>query len=46
MSHQSSVSGREYLLSRKNPKTGFSETLIYTGSLAQKPKGWTLLRAL
>lgn len=46
MSHKSRVSGREYLLSRKNPKTGFSETLIYTGSLTQKPKGWTLLKAL
>lgn len=46
MSRPAIVSGREYLLARKNPRTGFTETLIYTGSLRQKPAGWALVREL
>lgn len=46
MSEKSSVTGRQYLLSRKNPKTGFTETLIYEGSLRQKPTGWTVVQPL
>lgn len=46
MSQKSSVSGRQYLLARKNPKTKFNETLIYEGSLRQKPQGWKLVRPL
>lgn len=46
MSRKATCSGHEYLLSRKNPRTGFTERIIYTGSLSQKPKGWTLLKAL
>lgn len=30
---------RQYILERKNAQ-GFTETVIYTGSLKQKPKGW------
>lgn len=35
-----------YLLARKNPKTGYQETVVYSGSLRQKPKGWTLVKPL
>ena len=46
MSRKAIVSGREYLLTRKHPRTGFTESLIYTGSLAQRPKSWSLVREL
>lgn len=46
MSRKAIVSGQQYLLTRKDPKTGFNETLIYEGSLRQKPQGWTLVRSL
>lgn len=32
-----------YLLGRKNPKTGFKETIVYTGNLKNKPKGWKVV---
>lgn len=32
-----------YLLTRKNPKTGFTETIVYTGNLKNKPKGWKVV---
>lgn len=35
-----SLSNTKYLISRKNPKTGFRETTIFTGNLKGKPKGW------
>lgn len=31
---------KQYQISRVNKKTGFKETIIYTGSLKNKPKGW------
>lgn len=31
---------KQYELERRNPDTGFKETVIYTGSLKNKPKGW------
>lgn len=46
MSRKAIVSGQQYLLYRKCPRTGFDEQLIYEGSLKQKPKGWTLVRSL
>lgn len=46
MSRKSSVSGQQYLLERANPRTGFRETLLYEGSLQQKPRGWKLVRSL
>jgi hypothetical protein len=46
MSRQAIVSGRVYLLARKNPRTGFTETIVYTGSLRQKPSGWKVVREL
>ncbi len=46
MSAKATVGGREYLLTRKNPKTGFSETIVYTGARAHKPKGWSIVREL
>ncbi len=46
MSSKAIVSGREFLLTRKNPRTGFTETILYVGARAQKPKGWSVVRAL
>lgn len=46
MSHKSSVSAKEYLLGRICPRTGFNETVIYTGSLSHLPKGWSVIKEL
>ena len=46
MSRKSAVAGRHYLLTRKDPRTGFQENLVYEGPLRQKPQGWTLARPL
>ncbi len=46
MSARATVSGREYLLTRKNPRTGYIETIIYTGARAHKPEGWSIVREL
>lgn len=35
---------KQYLLERKNPKTGFIERIVYTGSLKLKPKGWKVVK--
>lgn len=37
------VPNLQTLLTRKNPKTGYTETVVYTGSLRQKPKGWRVV---
>lgn len=29
-------------IERKNPKTGFKETLVYTGPASQVPEGWKI----
>lgn len=34
---------KQYKLVKKNRKTGFCETIWYTGSLKNKPKGWTVI---
>jgi hypothetical protein len=36
----------KYVLERKNPKTGFKQTIVYTGNLTQKPKGWKVVRQI
>lgn len=46
MTRKSIVPNRQYLLTRKNPRTGFQETLVYEGELRQKPQGWKLVRPL
>lgn len=33
-----------YWIERKNPKTGVRETIVYTGRLANKPKGWRIVQ--
>jgi hypothetical protein len=33
----------KYILERKNPQTGFKETIVYTGNLRDKPKGWKVV---
>jgi hypothetical protein len=33
-----------YTLQRKDPKTGFNETIQYTGSLKNKPKGYRVIK--
>jgi hypothetical protein len=33
-----------YTLQRKNPKTGYLETVQYTGSLRNKPKGYSVVK--
>jgi hypothetical protein len=35
-----------YIMQRRNPRTGFVETLTYTGSLSNKPKGWKVIKKL
>lgn len=46
MSKKAIVSGQQHLLTRKCPRTGFEERLLYEGSLKQKPRGWKLVRSL
>jgi len=36
--------GQKTYLERKNPKTGFRERIIYTGSLKHKLTGWKILK--
>ena len=31
-----------FLITRKNPKNGFTETITHTGYLGKLPKGWRL----
>jgi hypothetical protein len=38
------LKGHKYKITRKNPKTGFKETIWYEGSLRNKPKGWTVIK--
>jgi hypothetical protein len=33
---------KQYLLSRVCPKTGYRQTVVYTGALRAKPAGWRL----
>lgn len=33
-----------YTLQRKDPKTGFTETIHYIGSLKNKPKGYRVIK--
>lgn len=35
---------RQYLLERKCRTTGFVETIVYTGSLRNKPQGWMVVK--
>lgn len=35
---------KQYEITRKNPKTGFKETTVYTGSLRNKPTGWKVVK--
>lgn len=42
----STVKPQQYLLGRKNRRTGYLETVVYTGALRQKPAGWSLLQVL
>ncbi len=39
-----SLSNAKYELQRTNPKTGFKETVIFTGSLKGKPKGYKVIK--
>lgn len=34
-----------HVISRKNPHTGFIETINYTGPIRNKPKGWKVIRS-
>lgn len=38
------MQAQQYLLQRRNPETGFTEKVVYTGSLRQKPKGWSVVK--
>lgn len=33
-----------YTLYRRCPRTGFLETIVFSGPLSNKPKGWRLLK--
>ena len=39
---QSSI--KIYTIQRKNPITGFKETINYTGNIKSKPKGWKVIK--
>lgn len=39
------VSNHKYQISRKN-KQGYIETIVYTGSLRNKPKGWKVIKRI
>lgn len=39
------MSNKTHQLERICPKTGFKETITYTGSLTNKPKGWKKIRS-
>lgn len=41
-----SLSNKKWLLERKNPRIGGRETVVYTGSLRNKPKGWRVVRRI
>lgn len=45
MSKKASVSSQIHLLTRKNPTTGYAESLVYTGTLRDKPAGWLVVRS-
>lgn len=36
----------QYKLERNCPKTGFKETIVYTGNLIGKPKGWKVIEKI
>lgn len=46
MSSKATASSKQYLITRKNPATGFIEPVVYTGSLRHKPAGWAVVREL
>ena len=37
---------RRYLLQRTCSRTGFVQTIVYTGSLRFKPRGWRLAQEI
>lgn len=37
---------KKYLIERTCPKSGFVESIVYTGSLLNKPKGWIVIRVV
>jgi hypothetical protein len=37
---------QQYQLERVNPKTGYLDRIVYTGSLKQKPRGWSVIEAI
>lgn len=37
------VNPRRYLLQRVCRRTGFVQTIVYTGNLRLKPRGWRLI---
>lgn len=37
---------KQYKIQKKNKRTGFTETIIYTGSLRDKPKGWKVIEVV
>lgn len=41
-----SLSNAKYELQRTNPTTGFKETIIFTGNLRGKPKGYKVIKRI
>ena len=35
-----------YLITRKDPITGYNETIQYTGNIKQKPKKWRIVKQI
>lgn len=44
MGSKALVPDQHRLIKRKNPTTGLTERIVYTGSLRFKPKGWRVVR--
>lgn len=45
MSKQALVSNEKWVIERKNKNTGYTEQIVYTGSLKNKPKGWKVVKS-
>lgn len=40
------LSNRKYLLERKNPNSGYFETIIFTGNLKNRPTRYKLIKEI
>ena len=41
-----SLSNKKYLIKKRDVKTGFMQTIVYTGNIKNKPKGWKISKRI